>query len=296
MSLTDLIIRAFCLIDDTLDAFVRDHGPVRTRGPRPTLADSEVLTVEVVGALLGIETDAGLYRHFRRYHADLFPALARVHRTTFTRQAAALWSVKAVLWQRLVDLTQRDAALSIVDSFPVPVCRFARATFCRRFRGVAAYGRDEVARQTFYGLRAHIRVEWPGVIVACDLAPGNVADAAMADEVSTEAAGTLLGDRAYWSPATRERLAERGLTLLAPFRLKSRDPAPWPWWLTQIRRRIETVFGQLVGRLNAKAVWARDVWHLTSRWYRRLCAHTLGVVLCQAEGLPPLRFCELIAD
>ena len=97
MSLTDLIIRAFCLIDETLDAFVRDHGPVRTRGPQPTLADSEVLTVEVVGALLGIDTDAGLYRHFRRHHADLFPALVRVHRATFTRQAAALWAVKAAL-------------------------------------------------------------------------------------------------------------------------------------------------------------------------------------------------------
>ena len=161
---------------------------------------------------------------------------------------------------------------------------------------MAAYGRDEVARQTFYGLRTHVRVEWPGVIVACELAPGHVADAAMADEVSLSASGTLLGDRASWSPTTRERLAERGLTLLAPFRLKSRDPAPWPWSLTQIRRRTETVFGQMVGRLHAKAVWARDVWHLTSRWYRRLCAHTLGVVLCQAEGLPPLRFCELIAD
>ncbi len=296
MSLTDLIIRAFCLIDDALDAFVRDHGPVRTRGPRPTLDDAEVLTVEVVGALLGIETDTGLYRHFRRYHADLFPALARVHRTTFTRQAAALWAVKAVLWDRLVAQTRRDAALSIVDSFPVPVCRFARATFCKRFAGVAAYGRDEVARQTFYGLRAHVRVEWPGVVVACDLAPGNVHDTALVAEITADASGVVLGDRAYWSPALTERLGERGLTLVAPFKLKRSDPSPWPRRLVYVRRRIETVFGQLVGRLHAKAVWARDVWHLTSRWYRRLCAHTLGVVLCQGAGLPPLRFSALIAD
>ena len=178
----------------------------------------------------------------------------------------------------------------------MPVCRFARATFCKRFAGVAAYGRDEVARQTFYGLRAHVRVEWPGVVVACDLAPGNVSDIAMAGEVSAGAVGTLLGDRAYWSPTTRAELATRGLDLRALFKSKRHDPDPWPWSLTQGRRRIETVFGQLVGRLHAKAVWARDVWHLTSQWYRRLCAHTLGVVLCRAEGLPPLRFCELLAE
>ena len=296
MSLTDLIIRAFCLIDDALAGFVQRHGPLRRRGPQPTLADSEVLTVEVVGALLGIDTDAGLYRHFRRHHADLFPALTRVHRTTFTRQAASLWAVKAALWDRLVAHTHRDTRLSIVDSFPVPVCRFARATFCQRFADVAAYGRDEVARQTFYGLRAHVRVEWPGVVVACELAPGNVHDLAVVESLSAGAEGTVLGDRAYWSPATRERMAARGLTLMAPFQSKRRDPAPWPFWLTQVRRRIETVFGQFVGRLNAKRVWARDRWHLTSRWYRRLCAHTLGVVLCQAEGLPPLRFSALLAE
>ena len=296
MSLTDLIIRTFCLIDDALTGLVAEHGPLRRRGPAPTLSDSEVLTVEVVGALLGIATDADLFRYFRRHYSTLFPALKEVHRTTFTRQAAALWAVKATLWERLVALTRRDPHLSIVDSFPVPVCRFARATFCRRFAEEAAYGHDEVARQTFYGLRAHVRVEWPGVVVACELAPGNVSDLAMVEEVSAGAVGTLLGDRNYWSPVTRERLAERGLDLKAPFKSRSRDPAPWPWWLTQIRRRIETVFGQLAERLSAKRVWARDRWHLVSRWYRRLCAHTLGVVLCQERGLPPLRFSALIAD
>ena len=134
------------------------------------------------------------------------------------------------------------------------------------------------------------------MIVACDLAPGNVHDLQMAEEVSEGATGTLLGDRNYWSPTMREQLSQHGLDLQAPFKLKTYDPAPWPRWLPQIRRRIETVFGQLAERLKAKRVWARDVWHLTSRWYRRLCAHTLGVVLCQAEGRPPLRFSEVIAD
>ena len=296
MSLTDFIIRAFCIIDDLLTEIVHQHGKLRRRGPQPTLADSEVLTIEIVGAFLSIDTDAELYRRFRAHHADLFPALAAVHRTTFVRQSAALWAVKSILWDRLVALTHRDPQLSIIDSFPVPVCRFARANFCQRFAEEAAYGYDAVARNTFYGLRAHVRVEWPGVVVACDLTPGNVSDIAMVETMSEGARGTLLGDRAYWSPVTTEHLAERGLDLKAPFKSKKHDPEPWPSWLKQIRRRIETVIGQLAERLEAKRVWARDRWHLTSRWYRKLCAHTLGVVLCQAEGLSPLRFSELIID
>jgi hypothetical protein len=68
---------------------------LRQRGPAPTLSDSEVLTIECVGEFWGIDTDKGLYDHFRRHYRDWFPALSRVHRTTFTRQAANLWAVKA---------------------------------------------------------------------------------------------------------------------------------------------------------------------------------------------------------
>ena len=36
---------------------------------------------------------------------------------------------------------------------------------------------NEVAKQTFYGMRAHLRVCWPGVIVDVDLAPANAHEA-----------------------------------------------------------------------------------------------------------------------
>jgi hypothetical protein len=36
-----------------------------------------------------------------------------------------------------------DPAISILDSFPMPVCRFGRAYRCRRLAGLAAFGRDE---------------------------------------------------------------------------------------------------------------------------------------------------------
>lgn len=91
MDVTTFTITVFCLIDDWLASQSR---PLRRRGPAPTLADSEVLTIECVGEFLGIDTDNGLYQYFRRHWADWFPALRRVHRTTFLRQAANLWAVK----------------------------------------------------------------------------------------------------------------------------------------------------------------------------------------------------------
>jgi hypothetical protein len=42
-----------------------------------------------------------------------------------------------------------------------------------------------------------------------------------------------------------------------------------------MRRLIETVIGQLVERFSIEKVWARDLWHLTSRINRKLLAHTV---------------------
>ena len=87
MDLETLITVVFCLVDD----FVRDlcrGRRLRQRGPAPVLADSEVLTVEIVGEFLGLDTDQGLHAYFRRHFAHLFPGLRQVHRTTFLRQAA----------------------------------------------------------------------------------------------------------------------------------------------------------------------------------------------------------------
>lgn len=71
------------------------HGVrLRQRGPAPRRADSEVLTMELVGEFLGVETDAGIEADSRRHHAALLPHLLHVHRTTFVRQAANLRVVK----------------------------------------------------------------------------------------------------------------------------------------------------------------------------------------------------------
>jgi hypothetical protein len=133
------------------------------------------------------------------------------------------------------------------------------------------------------------------VIVAGHLAPANLHDLTMADDLLADAHGWALGDRSYWSPARAELLAAQGVWLLAPPSRSARRPGPrLPGRLVQARRRIETVIGQLVERYHAKRVWAQDAWHLWSRWQRKLLSHTLAVYLCQQHGLSSLRFADLL--
>jgi hypothetical protein len=289
MDITTFMIAVFCLIED----FLADRR-LRRRGPQPTLRDSEVLTIEVVGEFLGIDTESNIFVHFCRYYPDWFPGLRKITRTTFTRQAANLWKIKQELWQVLIEKIPHDPYLSIVDSFPVPVCRFARAPRCQAYGDVATYGYDEVARQTYYGLRAHVRLAWPGVIVDCVLAPANIHDTEGAEALLQGVYGFALADRNYWKPELMQQLKTNGLHLLAPYKSAKRQKQPYPRFLTHMRYRIETVFGQLVARFNAKRVWARDLWHLTSRWMRKFLSHTLAVFFCAQENLSYLSFAKLI--
>lgn len=292
MDLSTFIVSVFCLVDDRL----KDRGPLRQRGPAPKLSDAEVLTIEIVGEFLGIDTDEGLYEHFRCHYAEWFPALKGVHRTTFLRQAANLWAVKKMFWKHLLSRIRFDPEVSLIDSSPVPVCRFARAYRCKRLAEESAFGFDEMSKQTFYGLRVHLRVCWPGVIVDVELAPANAHDLHLAGELLEDTKGWALGDRNYWSPDLTERLADEGLRLLSPYKSKKKEKKPWPRWLVQKRRRIETVISQMTERYRAKKVWARDRWHLTSRFLRKVLSHTMAVYFCQQVGLSPLRFAELLTD
>jgi hypothetical protein len=294
VDLDTLIIAVFCLLDDALG---RLPSRLRQRGPRPALSDAEVLTVEAVGEYLGLDRDAEVFAYFRRHYGHFFPALGRVHRTTFARQAANLWKVKEALWQRLLPETGCDPRWAMVDSFPVAVCRFARAPRCRSFRGEAAYGRDHSQKATFYGFRLHARVAWPGIVTRLSVCPASAADVALLEELTEATEGVCLGDRAYWKPELHEWLRRAGLELLVPFKKAGSEPRPErAQAISSIRYRIETVFGQLCERLSMKRVWARDLWHLSSRLLRKVLAHTVMVILNRAQGNEPLRLAELLTN
>jgi hypothetical protein len=296
MNLDDFIITCFCLIDDLLPAATKGKR-LRERGPMPKLADSEVITMELVGTYLGLSQDQEVFDYFRRHFPHFFPVMAQVGRTTWLRQAANLWAVKEQLWCLIRDsLLLYDATVAMVDSMPIPVCQFARAYRCRRFDDSASFGKDHTCRQTFYGFRLHMRLCWPGVITQMYLAPANVSEGEVVWEVTAGTTGLLLGDRNYWLPNVQVGLRKLGVVLLAPFRKASSQPAhSWSPVLGRVRYRIDTVFGQLTDRCGVKRVWARDLWHLRNRLLRMVLTHTRCVLFNLQDEAPPLQLDRLVA-
>jgi hypothetical protein len=294
MDLNTFIVTVYTLIDDWLQT----QPPVRKRGPAPKLADSEVLTMEVIGDFLGYHEERKLFHYFRKHYGTWFPTLKEVHRTTFTRQAANLWKVKERLWQHLLGELSFDPLVNIVDSMPLPVCEFARAYRCRRLLDWSAWGYDDVTSQFFFGLRVHVHICWPGVIVGLSLRPANLHDRWEAEELLEYSSGWVLADTNYSSPDLQYYLSEQGLHLIAPPKTSvKRTKHPWPRWLIHKRRRVETVISQLTERFGHQRVRAQDAWHLCSRWLRTILSHTIAVLLCQQAGIDsPIRFADLLIN
>ena len=305
MNLDEMIIAVYCTVDDAVKQLLPQlpQGRLRQSGPPALLSESEVLTIEVMGLFLGHAQDSATYHYVRRHHHALFPVLSQVHRTTYTRQSANLWRLKEQVWQHLVNQLPHHAHLHFLDSVPLPVCRFARATFCRRFDredalGLrASYGFDHVARQTFYGFRLHLQVSFPGVVRRLVLTPAHVADVTATPDLMTGVEGVVIGDRNYHSPALQEELktAAPHARLLTPPKKKTlTEDKRRSALLSRLRYRIETVISQWCGRLQLKACHARDTWHLSSRLLRAVLCHTLCIFLAHQRGFKPLQFAKLL--
>lgn len=292
MELIHFIVTTFVIVDDFCKTI--PARTLRTRGRLPQLADSEVITMEIVGEYLGYANDKAIYKYFKRHWNYLFPAMP--DRSNFARQCANLWHVK----KRFFDYLRRNHAqcLQIIDSMPLEVCKFVRARRTHLFKDSASYGKW--FGQTYYGYRIHLKATAQGMIQNFTLAPANIHDIRAVEELlDTDANGWLLGDKGYRShPLHLNLLHDRDIYLHTSVRRIDRKTSRLPKqtirWFSGKRRLIETIAGQLEQRFTIKTTFARDLWHLVNRVIRKILAHTYCVFLNVKLKREPLNLESLV--
>lgn len=291
----EFIIAVFCCVDDLLKEITQQQ-PVRRKGFAPALADSEVITMEIVAEYQGIDADQAIWKYFRRHWLALFPGLNS--RSAFVRQAANLWQYKELLQQLLAaKLEAFTTPVHLIDGIPIPLCCFSRAPRCRSFQGEAAYGYCAAKKQTYYGFHGHLLISVTGVITGFSLTPANGSEREALWDIVSPISGLLIGDKGYLSKPLQEELRTKSIYLETPARSNMEDTRNphWKKLCMRTRRLVETVIGQLVERFSIEKVWARDLWHLTSRLNRKLLAHTVCRWL-NRHNSDPLQFEKLVAD
>jgi hypothetical protein len=294
MSIEDFIITVFCIIDDELEKTL-NGGKLRKRGRKPGLTDSEVLTMEIVGEFLGIDTDKGIWTYFKTHWNHFFPEIP--DRSNFVKQAANLHVIKRLLQERLAAaLGAYTDTLHIADGLPMPVCRFARAHFSKVFKGRATYGYCAAKQERYYGFKGHLIINSVGVVSAATFAQAHIDERDVCPELIEKFRGMLLGDKGYIRPMLQKFLENIGVYLQTPLRGNMQEDRPKGFlnWLMSTRRLVETVIGQLTERFHIERIRARDVWHQASRFWRKLLAHTVCVRVNIERGNEPLQFEKLV--
>lgn len=54
--------------------------------------------------------------------------------------------------------------------------------------------------------------------------------------------------------------------------------------MMNIRRKIETVIGQLVERFNIQSIRAKNLWHLCTKVTRKILAHSVAFMFNQIQN------------
>lgn len=295
MSLEDFIITVYCLVVENITC-VLNGQKLRSRGCQPKLTDAEVITMELVGEFLGLDTDKGIWLYFKSHWKPWFPGLGS--RSNFTRQASNLWHVKQAIQKNVAkQLNAENDSLHMADGFPLPVCKFKRAYFSRIFKCIASYGYCASKAETYYGFKGNVAINSVGVISNITFTPANIDERESLWEIVSNIKGLLFADKGLIGEDFQQQLrTESGINLQTPMRKNMQDPrgkdaSPW---LVSTRRLVETVIGQLSERFNIEKNWARDLWHFTNRITRKVLSHTVAIFINKMIGNQPLQFDNLV--
>jgi len=291
----DFIISVYCLVDDVLKKLLVDQK-LRQRGFKPSLSDSEMITMEIIAEFLSIDTDKGAWEYFCNHWKEWFPKIGS--RANFAKHAANLWCITQQVQKELAKkLGAFSDLLHLADGFPIQACHFKRAYFSPVFAGEAAYGYCASKEETYYGFKGNVIINSEGVITEITTTAANIDERESMWDLLDEIHGMLIADKGLIGVDYKNQLREfANIDLQTAVRANMKETRSEKFvnWLKSTRRLVETVIGQLAERFNIEKVRARKVWYLTNRIARKVLAHTVCIFINKQLGNPPLQFDLLV--
>lgn len=285
----DFILLVYTVIDDLYHQFAPACVSQRRNADSSKMSDPEIITLSICGELVGMDSENAWYSFVKRNYRHLFPHLCC--RTRFNRTRRALLQVTELLRQKLtLSFPIPVSRYFVIDSFPLAVCKFGRARYCRSFREDGAnYGRCPSKKETYLGFKVHALITIEGYITAFEITPASVDDReGLRDFAENHLCLTVLGDKGYTGERLWEGMREKGIGLMS---LKSSNHKNnWPKEMRQLifrfRRRVETVFSQLSEQLNAEKVLAKSFQGLCTRLENKILGHNLCMAFNSIFGEP----------
>ena len=281
-NMEDLILISYVMIDELYKQYAPQEVTKRKNVSKVKLSDSEIITISICGELAGIDSENSWYNFVKKNYRYLFPDLCC--RSKFNRKRRDLLQVTELIREKLFrffNVGSHD--YYIVDSFPLEVCKFGRAHFCRSFKSDGAnYGKCPSKKETYFGFKVHALITLDGFITAFDITPASTDDReGLRDLMGEQYSLSVIGDKGYVGEQLREDMEYQNICLLALKRNNSkiRWSKPFRQMIFKFRRRVETVFSQLSQQLNAERVLAKTFRGLCTRLVNKVLAYDLALLI-----------------
>ncbi len=296
----DFILLVYTIIDDLYNQLAPLSVSQRRNVTTAKMSDSEIITLSICSEIIGIDSENAWYSFVKRNYCHLFPNLC--FRTRFNRTRRNLLQVTERLRQNLpFAFPIPQSRYFVIDSFPLPVCKFGRAHFCRSFREDGAnYGRCPSKKETYFGFKVHALITLEGYITAFEVTPASIDDREGLRDFAEEHMGlVILGDKGYTGERLLEDMHAKGICLLSlkPSNYKTNWPKKIRQLIFRFRRRVETVFSQLSEQMNAERVLAKSFHGLCTRLENKILGHNLCMAInsifhepCDLEKIKQLIF------
>lgn len=278
----DFILTVYVVIDELYRQFAPSEVIHRRHVLDAKLSDSEIITISICGELAGIDSENAWFSFVKKNYRHLFPQLCS--RSRFNRTRRALMQTTELLRQKMISAFPIPfSPYFIIDSFPLAVCKFGRARYCRSFRGYGAdYGKCPSKKETYFGYKVHALVTLEGYITSFEITPASTDDReGLRDIVESQSDLVILGDKGYVGENLMLEMKEQGICLLALKRSNSKInwSKSFRQLIFKLRRRVETVFSQLSEQLNAERVFAKSFQGLCTRLSNKILAYNLCLAL-----------------
>lgn len=290
------IISVYSLVVEIMQIIEKSYK-IRKKGFPPKLTDAEVITIEICGEFFKLHEDTEIYNYFKRHYLHYFPNLP--NRTTFVRQSANLWQVKALCQSLIVQMAdQQNDQIQSIDTMPLPVCTYTRGGFRdKRFPMVAEFGHCAAKKMDYYGFKLGLRISRIGMITHFPLLSARTHDVNHLGSLIEGFAGTVPADKGFIDEYQQSLWQETQFTQVVTPTRKNMETSPEQVKLVKKtkywRKLVETVNSQLSERFQITKIKVKDLWHYQNRIFRKIMSHTVAVFLNMQIGNKPLQLALL---
>lgn len=295
----DLFVVVYCLIDDWMHRlFGSSNAPRKRRGPtHAQFADSEVLTVLLVGELCQVTRERAWLRQVRANHLALFPRLLEDSR--FAKRANQGRELLRRFRQSILGWVGEDQhPVRLLDSFPLPLCACYRVRQSTQPISGSSFAYNSSKRCFYFGLHPGLLVTENGYIDDLFLAPGYLHDVpllvAYLDECIEQerdvSGQEWIADKGFISKALQQA-AQTGLGLRLLVRQRDKPEEETLFFqhlLDVLRKPIEGIISVLTNNLGIERLLVRSDLGIYRRTQAKATAFSLARYFNEVLDLSPM--------